>query len=393
MKIAIVAGDDLIGDDPQQLCAALAARGHAPTAYVRRHSRRSTQVHSRGGCRVVSIGVGPPGTPSDTDVLPYVGDWAATLEREWSSDRPDLVHAYGWLGGLAGQLAARRHRIPVVQSFHGLASTSGDGNRPAGERQRIEPLLARGAAWVTAECSADVDALARLRRSRARISALGSGVDVERYTPVGPASARSGVPRVLCLAPNPLPANGFDIAIRALSRVTGAELVVAETAADADPTHDAARGRLEGLATELGVADRVRFAGRVGADELPPLLRSADVLACTPRHPPRATPVLQAMASGVAVVTLPVGVLADVVVDAVTGLVLAQHTPAAVAGALRALVAQSFQCESMGAAGRSRAVSRFTWDRVALDSLNIYRQVATAADTPVSSGAPGPGTP
>jgi hypothetical protein len=376
MKIAIVAGDDLIGDDPQQLCAALAARGHESTAYARQHRRRSTEVRSQGGCRVVSIGVGPPGAASGTGMLPYVGEWAATLEREWSLERPDVVHAYGWLGGLAAQLAARRHRVPTVQSFHGLAATSGDGPHPAGERERIEPLLARGAAWVTAECTVDVDALARLRRNRARISNLGSGVDVERYTPVGPADAHPGLHRVLCLAPNPLPANGFDIAIRALPRVTGTELVLAETAAG-DPAHDKARARLEALAAELGVADRVHFAGNVAGDGLPTLLRSADVLACTPRRPPRATPVLQAMASGVAVVSLPVGVLADVVVDAVTGLVLPQQTPAAVALALKAILAQSFQCDSMGAAGRSRAVSRFTWDRVALDSLNIYRQVAT----------------
>jgi glycosyltransferase involved in cell wall biosynthesis len=74
-------------------------------------------------------------------------------------------------------------------------------------------------------------------------------------------------------------------------------------------------------------------------------------------------------------VTLPVGVLTDAVVDAVTGVVVPQRTPAAVAIALRNLLAQSFQCESMGAAGRSRAVSRFTWDRIALDALNIYRQL------------------
>ena len=107
------------------------------------------------------------------------------------------------------------------------------------------------------------------------------------------------------------------------------------------------------------------------------LVRSADVVACTPRQPPRATPVLQAMASGVAVVALPVGVLVDLVVDSVTGLVLSTDNPNELAVALRSLPAQRFQCQSMGAAGRSRALSRFTWDRIALDSLNIYRQVSS----------------
>jgi hypothetical protein len=381
VKVAIVTGDDLLGDDPLRLCAALTEQGHEATAYVRQRGRRRTKVS--GDYRIVSVRVGPGAVASAQAALPYVGDWAATLERIWSSDEPDVVHAYGWLGGLAAQLAARRQKIPTVQTFQGLAATShvhsgrsqsGSGPQQESERERIEPLLARGATWVTGECTADVHVLARFRRGRTRVSYLGSGVDVERYSPVGPVAARNDLHRILCLAPNPLSSNGFDIAIRALPRIMGAELVIAETAAT-DHSHDEARARLAHLAAELGVADRVRFAGTVGDDELPRLLRSADVVACTPRQPPRAALVLRAMASGVPVVTLPVGVLTDAVVDAVTGIVLSQRTPGAVATALRSLLTQSFQCESMGAAGRSRAMSRFTWDRIALDALNIYRQL------------------
>jgi hypothetical protein len=383
MKIAIVTGDDLVGDAPEQLCAALAARGHEATVYVRRQARRPGRrkagQSTDGDHRVVPARVGPRLAASPAEVVPYVGDWAARLERAWSSEPPDVVHAYGWLGGLAAQLTARRQRVPVVQTFQGLAATyrcrSGGGQES--ERERIEPLLARGAAWVTGECAADVDVLARLRHGRARVSSLASGVDGDRYSPIGPAAARNGLHRILCLAPNPLWSNGFDIAIRALPGIMGAELVIAETAVG-DRSHDGARAQLERLAAELGVADRVRFAGTVGDDKLPMLLRSADVVVCTPRQPPRATSVLQAMASGVAVVTLPIGVLTDVVVDAVTGLVLSQQSPAAVARALRSVLAQSFQYESMGAAGRSRAVSRYTWDRIALDALNIYRQLGSA---------------
>ncbi len=164
--------------------------------------------------------------------------------------------------------------------------------------------------------------------------------------------------------------------VRALSKVPGTELVVAETAAT-NHVHDEARAELHRLAKELGVDDRVRFAGTVTDDELPGLLRSADVVACTPREAPRATTVLQAMASGVAVVTLPVGVLKDVVVHAVTGFVLSPSKPSELVDALRRLQAQRFLRQSMGAAGRSRALSRFTWDRMALESLAIYQRVSS----------------
>jgi Glycosyl transferase 4-like domain len=87
------------------------------------------------------------------------------LERLWTSDRPDVVHAYGWLGALAAQLAARRRQLPTVQTLLGLAATShSDADGAAqGEsaRMRVESLVARSAAWVTGESTADIDALAR----------------------------------------------------------------------------------------------------------------------------------------------------------------------------------------------------------------------------------------
>lgn len=390
MKIAIVSGDDVVGEDPEQLGAALTTQGHDAMVCLRQQNGRR-RTKAAAGCRCVSVPVGPRPAASAVDVLPYVGDWATKLERLWAKEQPDVVHAYGWLGGLAAQLAARRERLPVVQTFLGLAATTRPhALAPAhrSERDRIEPLLARSATWATGESSADVDMLAHLRRSRARVSALTCGVDSERYTPAGPEMARGGLQRVLCVAPNPLQHNGFDIAISALYRVPGAELVIAETDAT-NAGHDDARAQLQYLAKEFGVADRVHFAGTIPGGDLPMWIRSADVMVCTPRRPPRPTTALQAMASGVVVVAATVGALADVVLDDITGVVLPPENPIGLAAALRRLLAQSFQCESMGAAGRSRAQSRFAWQRIALDALNIYQSLGALdrAPTGLSSTA------
>lgn len=382
MKITIVNGDDLVGEDPQRLAGALAARGHDVIQIVRRRGRRQFTDADNGGHRMLSVSVGPTAVTSASELLPYVGDWAGALEREWAAEAPDVVHAYGWLGGLAAQLAARRAQVPIVQSFLELAFPRGS-NAANSERLRIEPLLARSATWVTGESTDDVDTLSRIRRSRARVSALTSGVDVDQYTPCGRPLSRTNPHRVVSLAPNPLPANGFDIAISALSRVPTAELLVAET----DPTnrhHDRARAGLRCLANEMGVADRVQFAGTVPANNQPALLRSADVVVCTPRQPPRATTVLKAMASGVVVVAPAIGVLNDVVVDNVTGVIVSPESPGGLAAALRSLLAQSFQCDSMGASGRGRALSRYAWDRIALDALNIYHKAGAPYWSPSS---------
>jgi len=391
VRIAIALGDDVLADgayeDCAQLCAALATHGHDVTAYVRRQDQQSPDVAAAQGYRTVSVCAGPPAPVSPPAALPYVGDWAAKLASLWAAEPPDIVHTHGWLGGLAAQLAARAKGLPTVQSFFGLAPTTAPGlDFGDTERARLEPLLARNATWVTGGSNDEVDALAKLRHNRARLSVLPTGVDVERYSPVGPHLLDDGHYRIVCLGLNPLLDNGFDRMVRALPRLPGTELVIAETAPP-DARHDKERAGLMTLAAKLGVRDRIRFMGTVAADELPALLRSADVVACTPRQSPRATAALAAMASGVVVVAVDVGALTDTVVQSVTGMVVSANNPNELITALKALQAQGFQRQSMGAAGRSRAASRFTWHRIALDALHIYQQ-ANSLPRPINAAQP-----
>lgn len=376
MKIAVVTGDDVADDGPAQLCSALTTRGHDVTCHVRQQRRARVERPATADFRVVATRVGPPPGGTAADVLPFVGDWAATLQRRWTVDRPDIVHAYGWLGGLAAQLAARRQNWPTIQTFQSLAalSKSSADRSDDSARERIEPLLARHADWVTVESTAELEALTRLLHSRARMSVISGGVDGDRYTPVGPANDRDGLLRALCLASKPLSTNGFDMAIATLPRAAATELVIAETAPNSG-RDDRARAKLERLAAKFGVNQRVRFLGTVSDDDMPGLMRSADVLLCLPQQPARATRVLQAMASGLAVVGPPTGVLNDLVVNDVTGLLLSADDPRELASVLRHLAGERFRCNGMGAAGRNRALSRYTWDRIALDSLAIYEKL------------------
>src|SRR5262249_33685073 len=154
-------------------------------------------------------------------------------------------------------------RLPTIQTFPGLAATARlDSSQSAefgdGERQRIERLLARHAAWVTGECGAEIEALVRMRRGRARVSLLANGIDVDRYSPVGAEAGRSGLYRIITAVPDLLPGNGIDVAIRIMPRIVGAELIVVETSAT-DDRRDAAREELKARVAQSGIADRVRF--------------------------------------------------------------------------------------------------------------------------------------
>ena len=132
---------------------------------------------------------------------------------------------------------------------------------------------------------------------------------------------------------------------------------------------------------------RVHLVGSVAAEELPPLVRSADVVACSPEQEPSGSAALAAMACGVPVVASAVGALNDIVVDDVTGRLVAQINPAGFAEAINVLMRDAFLRRSFGAAGRDRASARYSWDRVAEDVLRIYERFAPPRDPRLTTSA------
>jgi glycosyltransferase involved in cell wall biosynthesis len=106
----------------------------------------------------------------------------------------------------------------------------------------------------------------------------------------------------------------------------------------------------------------VEFAGVVSGEAKRRVLAEADVFVLPTRYPPEGQPfaILEAMAAGLPVVSTPRGAIPDMVEDGVTGLLLPEGDEAALAEALRRLVASPAERSAMGEAGRSRYESMFT---------------------------------
>ena len=117
---------------------------------------------------------------------------------------------------------------------------------------------------------------------------------------------------------------------------------------------------LEGLATDLGVADAVRFADHVPDAELDAAYRDADVFVCLSRHEGFGAPVIEAMARGVPVVALRAAAVPETAGDA--ALLLDEDDPAVVASAVRHLATHPDLVMRLREAGLDRA-ARFAPDR------------------------------
>src|SRR5260370_683879 len=108
--------------------------------------------------------------------------------------------------------------------------------------------------------------------------------------PGGRAAKGGGRPRLLAVVPRLDGHQGLDTLLRMLTRVPGAELVIAGGPARSQLRKDEAYQHLTGLAERLGVADRVSVTRKISSGGLPALLRSAQLLVgCSPYAPSGAT--------------------------------------------------------------------------------------------------------
>jgi len=314
--------------------------------------------------------------------------FSGPLRSLWQSDRPDVVHALRWTSGLAALAAARDLGIPIVQEFSSLGvserraaavqpgAVTTDGASAA--RIRLEPAIGRSATAVVATNSAEVSDLASLGVHRSSIRVVPWGVDTDLFTPEGPAAKRNGRPRLLTAA-DLTQRKPLETLFRALTKVPGAELLVVGGPEEAKLPKDDNYVKLAKFAAALGIADRVIFTGEVEYAAMPPLLRSADLVISTCQYAPSGTTSLQAMACGTPVIAPPVGGHIDAVVDGTTGIIIPPDRPALLAQRIRQLLAHPMLIEAYGVAAADRARSRYSWERIASETLAVYHRVTTLA--------------
>jgi len=408
MKIALVAqnatplhprtgsGPDRDDIGLSELTRQLAGQGHQVTVYTQKNlADVPDQAELHAGVRVEQIDAGPVAEtatePGDADLLERVPAFSGPLRSLWESDRPDVVHALAWTSGLAALAAARDLGIPVVQEFSSLSvaerrAAAGFGDQPgavkadgaSAARIRLEPAIGRSANAVVATNSAEVSDLASLGVHRSSIRIVPWGVDTDLFTPEGPVAKRNGRPRLLT-ATDLTQRKPLETLLRALTKVPDAELLVVGGPAEAELSKDDNYVKLAKFAATLGITDRVIFTGKVEYADMPPLLRSADLVISTCQYEPSGTTSLQAMACGTPVIAPPVGGHVDAVVDGTTGIIIPPDRPALMAQRIRQLLAHPMLIEAYGVAAVDRVRSRYSWARIAGETLAVYDRVTQAA--------------
>jgi glycosyltransferase involved in cell wall biosynthesis len=240
------------------------------------------------------------------------------------------------------------------------------------------PLFRRMAAFTFAQAglltanSADLrDAVLPLGADLAKFDMIIYGTDPRalRPSPEGTAAlrARLGIgettPVVLCVG-RMVHKKGFDVLIRAVAEpiLRARDLAVVMVGGGDE------LAAWQQLAAELGVGARIHWVGSVPKTEIGVYYNMADMLAMPSVSRPADglnVCVLDAMSCGKPVVASTVAGNPLAVVDGVTGLLLPEQDPPALAAAVGALIDNPTRAQEMGAAARKRIEDELGWPHLA----------------------------
>ena len=396
--IAAVGGIDAGGQNVYvaHVARCLAQMGHHVDVLTRRdapHLPAACDVRPR--LRVLHMDAGPPCAVAKEDLLPHMGEFASAAWQLFRhSVRYDVVHANFFMSALVGLRLKAAFGVPLVVTFHALGLVRrehlGDADGFPPERIAIEQRVVREADRIVAECPQDRADLLRVYGADAeRLAMVPCGVDPHEFAPGSKARARRALGLrddefVVLQLGRMVPRKGVDNVIEALARMDRTRpvrlLVVGGNSADADERLTPEIGRLRRLAEACGVAASVSFVGQRQRDALRDHYVAADVFVSTPWYEPFGITPLEAMACGTPVVGSNVGGIRYSVADGVTGYLVPPRDPAALAQRLEQLRANPALAAALGRAGVHRVRTRFTWDRVASELVDVYRGVAAQRD-------------
>lgn len=162
---------------------------------------------------------------------------------------------------------------------------------------------------------------------------------------------------------------GIDVLLEALCAVPDARLLIAGDGSQAS--------QLRARARDLGLTQRVEFIGWV--DQIEQLLERIDVFVLPSRWEALPLVLVEAMQAGVPLVATDVGSVADLVEHRTTGLLVPPEDPAALAEAVRWLLADPPRMHRIAAEAQEHARRHFSTDTMVGRYSSLYRSVTEAS--------------
>jgi glycosyltransferase involved in cell wall biosynthesis len=302
----------------------------------------------------------------------------AWLVRLMRRIRPHVVHTHTAKAGTLGRLAARVVGVPiVVHTYHGHVLR---GYFPPAKTRvfvAIERWLARRTDRLLAVSETVRTELLDMGIGRPeRFTIMPLGLDLDRFLR---SEGARGVLRAELGLSDATPLVGI---VGRLVHIKAHEIFLEAAARVARVLPDCGflivgdgerRAELRDQAAALGLGPQVRFLG--WRRDLDRIYADLDLVALTSHNEGSPLSLIEAMAAGRAVVATRVGGVPDLVEDGVSGVLVPPADPAALSGAITALLSDAGRREALGQAGRKRVATVFGADRLLRDMDRLYEKL------------------
>ena len=301
------------------------------------------------------------------------GYWAAPplaraldrLQRDWRFEVLH-VHCLAPAGHAAARWARRRRGPAFVVSAHGpdminVPENSSVGRRACVAAMAAADLVVANSTWAARRCEEIAG-----RSLPVRVVHLGADVPPAAH-------AGNGAVRLVTVA-HLVARKRHAVVLRALALLDPPRrpeyLVIGD-----GPCRDG----LERLATELGVADRVRFVGQLPNAEAVAQAATCDVFVMPGVEEPFGVAYVEAMAAGLPAIGSRGEGGPEDIAAAGPGMILVEpDDPAGLAAALARITADRAELARLGAAARETVAANFTWERCGAETVAAYRAALEA---------------
>ncbi|MCU0560233.1 MAG: glycosyltransferase [Desulfobacterales bacterium] len=368
----------------RELARRLGGRGHRVDIFTRAESGGfADRVQPLAeNVRLVALSAGGGGALPKTALFPHVPAFFDALDQFHTATHRnyDLIHSHYWLSGLVGQRARQAWGVPHITTFHTLGKMKlrvcGPGTEPAA-RIRAERKLVEVCDRVLLTSAREKANLLRDAPARPTLlDVVPCGVNLELFQPILKPAARRRIgaamdDAILLFVGRIAPEKGLDQLLCAFAHLPHrhrVKVVVVGGEGGGDPGLQQAQA----LARGLGVAERIRFVGRVEQPELPYFYSAADMLVLPSAYESFGMVALEAIACGTPVVATPVGAMEELLHSGASGRLAADSSAVSLAAAIDRMLRDRAERPVAPEAVR-RSALRFSWHRVAADVLKVYR--------------------
>jgi L-malate glycosyltransferase len=308
-----------------------------------------------------------------TEVLEWLFKARGHYKKLIRKNRYDLVHAY--FGFPTGYLCYRDfERTPYIISLRG-SDVPNYNVRLGLDYKLLSGLFKkiwRNASAVVAN-SKGLSQLANEFMPELGIDVINNGIYMDRFFPAENKSLKT--PVKLLTVCRLISRKRIDLLIEAVAKLkqSGVEVRL-NIAGEGNLMED-----LKSFAEELGVGQQVNFMGRIASENMPEVYRENDIFVMSSSHEGMSNAMLEAMSSGLAIVTTRCEGVEELISD--NGVVVEDVNAEAISEAIASIVKDPGRYAVLCAASRKRA-EQFGWGQVSQEYYDLYTKIAAGRNIP-----------